>query len=266
MPPILSIVGKSNSGKTTLIEKLVAELKSRGWKIGTVKHDVHGFDIDIPGKDSWRHRAAGADSVIISSPQKLALIKSVPQELTLDELARHYFPDVDLVITEGYKREAQPKIEIHRRAISQELLCDPGDNLQAVASDTRWEIGIPCFDLNDYKMIADFVEDNFLKKEAKPNPSLKVVVDGKAIDTNEYVQNFFRVTLTAMLGTLEGGQGLQHLRIVVEGNRCPELKVNGQELRRKPFINTLFARSVAGMVSSLRDTEGAQRVEVEINL
>lgn len=164
MPPILSIVGKSNSGKTTLMEKLVAELKSRGWKIGTVKHDIHGFDIDIPGKDSYRHRAAGAQSVIISSPQKLALIKSVPQELTLEELAQQYFSDVDIVITEGYKKENKPKIEVHRQAISSRLLCGPQDNLRAVASDTAWEVGVPCFDLNDYKAIADFVEENFLKK------------------------------------------------------------------------------------------------------
>lgn len=164
MPPILCIVGKSNSGKTTLIEKLVGELKTRGWKIGTIKHDIHGFDLDIPGKDSYRHRAAGADSVIISSPQKLALIKSVPQELTLDELARQFFPDVDLIITEGYKREAKPKIEIHRQAMSSQLLCGPRDNLLAVASDIRWEVGVPCFDINDHKTIADFIEDNFLKR------------------------------------------------------------------------------------------------------
>lgn len=272
MPPILCIVGKSNSGKTTLIEKLVAELKNRGWKIGTVKHDVHGFDIDIPGKDSWRHRAAGADMVIISSPQKLALIKSVARDLTLDELVQQYFSDVDLVITEGYKKESKPKIEIHRQSISSQLLCGPGDNLRAVASDTRWEAGVPCFDLNDYKTIADFVEGTFMKKETDsshpphPTQSLKIVVDGHPLDTNEYVQNFFEVTLKAMLGTLEGGEKFRHLRLVAEGDVCVELKVDGQELRRKPFINALFARSVAAMVSSLRDTEGAQRVEVELNL
>ncbi len=190
MPPILSIVGKSNSGKTTLIEKLLPELKARGWKIGTVKHDVHGFDIDVPGKDSYRHRAAGADAVIISSPQKLALIKSVAGELSLDELVQQYFFDVDLVITEGYKKENKPKIEIHRKSISSQLLCGPQDNLQAVASDTAWKVGVPCFDLNDYKSIADFVEDTFMKKETdsahppRPTELLKITVDGQPLDTN----------------------------------------------------------------------------------
>lgn len=272
MPPILSIVGKSNSGKTTLIEKLVAELKSRGWKIGTVKHDVHGFDIDIPGKDSYRHRAAGADSVIISSPQKLALVKSVPQELTLDQLAKQYFSDVDLILTEGYKREDKPKIEIHRRAVNPELLCGPGDNLLAVASDTKWEAGVPCFDLNDYKTIADFVEDNFLKK-SKPSEtaaqagwSLQIQVDGRELETNDYVKSFFGVTLSAMLGTLHGGEKLGRLYLVIEGDECLELKANGKELPRKPFIDVLFARSVAAMVSSLRGSEGAKRVAVELSM
>lgn len=97
-------------------------------------------------------------------------------------------------------------------------------------------------------------------------PSLKIVVDGHPLDTNEYVQNFFRVILCAMLSTLEGGEKFRQLRLVAEGDVCVELKVDGQELRRKPFINALFARSVAAMVSSLRDTEGAEKVEVELSL
>ncbi len=96
--------------------------------------------------------------------------------------------------------------------------------------------------------------------------SLKIVVDGHPLDTNEYVQNFFKVTLCAMLGTLEGGEKFRRLRLVAEGDVCLELKADGQELRRKPFINTLFARSVAAMVSSLRDTEGTRRVEMELSL
>jgi len=100
MIPIISIVGKSEVGKTTLLERLIAELKGRGYRIGTIKHDTHGFEIDKPGKDSWRHARAGSDAVLISSSEKLALIKRVDRERTLDELLA-YMGDVDLVLTEG---------------------------------------------------------------------------------------------------------------------------------------------------------------------
>ena len=115
MIPILSIVGKSDSGKTTLIEKLLPELIRRGYRIATVKHDVHGFEVDREGKDSWRHKKAGAHTVIISSPQKVALIRDVEKDLTLDELREKLVQDVDLILSEGYKKDVQPKIEIFRK-------------------------------------------------------------------------------------------------------------------------------------------------------
>ena len=96
MIPIISIVGKSDSGKTTLIEKLVPELTRRGYRVATVKHDVHGFEVDREGKDSWRHKQAGAHTVVISSPQKIALIRDVEKDSTLDEIRRRWVQDVDL--------------------------------------------------------------------------------------------------------------------------------------------------------------------------
>ncbi len=86
MPPIISIISKKRSGKTTLLEKLIPELKQRGYRVGVVKHDTHGFDIDHEGKDTYRHKAAGAEAVLISSPWKISLIQDVPEELSLDQL------------------------------------------------------------------------------------------------------------------------------------------------------------------------------------
>jgi molybdopterin-guanine dinucleotide biosynthesis protein B len=120
--PIVSMVGKSNSGKTTFLEKLLPELARRGYRVGVVKHDVHGFEIDQPGKDTWRLRQVGAGRVVISSPQRFALIGQVEQELTLDELTGRYLGDVDLVISEGYKRGDKPKIEVCRAARSDDRL------------------------------------------------------------------------------------------------------------------------------------------------
>src|SRR3972149_11227924 len=112
MIPVVGVVGKSNVGKTTFLEKLIAELTRRGWRVGTIKHDAHGFDIDKPGKDSWRHAQAGSRAVAISSPEKVAVIKQVSREVTLDELASLVAGEGDIVLCEGYKRSEQPKIEV----------------------------------------------------------------------------------------------------------------------------------------------------------
>jgi len=151
-PPIVAVVGKSNAGKTTYLEKLIKELKNRNIKVGTIKHDVHGFDIDKPGKDTWRHAQAGADAVIISSPSKVAVIKQVEHEMSLDQVAE-YISDMDIILTEGFKRSAKPKIEINRMAHSTELLCTP-DELIALVSDAEWNLGVPVFDLDDAAGVA----------------------------------------------------------------------------------------------------------------
>jgi molybdopterin-guanine dinucleotide biosynthesis protein B len=164
MVPIISIVGRSNAGKTTLLEKLVPELRIRGYRVGTIKHDVHGFDIDHEGKDSWRHKRAGACTVAISSPKKLSIIKDVQTQETLDNLAAKYFRDVDVILTEGYKREEKPKIEIFRSQVHDKPLFYKNDLLIALLSDVALDLGVPRFELNDIKGIADIVERKFLAK------------------------------------------------------------------------------------------------------
>lgn len=162
MIPVLSVVGKSNSGKTTFLEKLIKELKNRGYKVGTIKHDVHGFDVDREGKDSWRHKKAGADSVLLVSHEKLALIKSTSVEIGLDEAVSRYLPDVDIVITEGFKRQKKPKIEVFRKeACAAGLLCSEGE-LFAVVTDTPLQVSAPQFDLDDSVGVADLIEEKYL--------------------------------------------------------------------------------------------------------
>ena len=163
---VVSFVAKSGTGKTTLLEKVIAELKSRGYRVGVVKHDAHRFDIDHPGKDSHRLTAAGADTMLISSPEKLALVKKHPASPPLEELLAIYFADVDIVVTEGFKKSGLPKIEVHRAERSATLLCrgeehDP--TLVAVASDEPLELDVPVLDLNNATQIVDFVVGRFLK-------------------------------------------------------------------------------------------------------
>jgi molybdopterin-guanine dinucleotide biosynthesis protein MobB len=160
MPPVVSIVGRSESGKTTLIELLIPELKGRGYRIGTIKHTHHELEVDQAGKDSSRHRAAGAHTVILASSGQIAMIKSTTSDSVADLI--QYFNDVDLLITEGYKRENTPKIEILRAAVHTELLCRNDPGLIAVATDADITVHVPVFRLNDPASIAVFIEKRFL--------------------------------------------------------------------------------------------------------
>lgn len=176
MIPIVSVVGKSGSGKTTLLEGLIRELKRRGYRIGTIKHDAHSFEIDRPGKDTWRHAQAGSDYVVISSPQRVASIRRIQQEQSLEELAAG-MADVDIVLTEGYKRGSAPKIEVSRRARSETLICRP-DELVAVASDQPFDLDVPQYDLNDVLGLADLIEARFLLAEIPASKPIEKVVYG----------------------------------------------------------------------------------------
>ncbi len=162
--PVVSIVGKSDSGKTTFLEKLIRAFTARGWRVGTVKHHVHEFDIDVPGKDSWRHAHAGAFITMVSSPAQFASIQRVEREYTLSELAEHAATaGADIVLTEGYKSTAAARIEVSRRGRSEELISTP-DELVALVTDNaelRPE-GVPVFDLDDAEGVTSLVERLFL--------------------------------------------------------------------------------------------------------
>ena len=160
MIPVISFVGRSNCGKTTYLEKLIAEMKRRGWRIATVKHDVHGFEMDRPGKDTWRHSQAGADTVCISSPWKMAMIRKVEREMSLDEVVG-MIRDVDIVFTEGYKREARVKVEVFRREACDSPLC-ASEELLAVVTDTQLFEKVPHFSVEDAASFADFLERGVL--------------------------------------------------------------------------------------------------------
>jgi molybdopterin-guanine dinucleotide biosynthesis protein MobB len=162
--PIVSIVGKSNSGKTTLLEKIISDLVARGWRIATIKHNKHGFNIDHEGKDSYRHKKAGAHTTVVSSPHQLALIQDVDHDHSFEEIRDQFIHNADLILTEGFKVNDYPKIEVFRAELKRELISTSQDNLIAVASDVKLNLDVPCFDINDPKAIVDFIEIKFLHK------------------------------------------------------------------------------------------------------
>jgi molybdopterin-guanine dinucleotide biosynthesis protein MobB len=149
--PTIAFVGYSKSGKTTLLEKLIRELKRRGYRIATVKHTAHPIAPNAPGKDSSRFAQAGADQVILAAP-----------EITLEE-ALAGVQDVDLVLVEGYKRADVPKIEVNRRARDAQLVCADDERLSAIVSDRRFDADMPQFGLEDVAALADWIEGRFLQ-------------------------------------------------------------------------------------------------------
>ena len=214
MIPIISIVGKSDSGKTTLIEKLLPELTRRGYRIATVKHDVHGFEVDHEGKDSWRHKQAGAHTVVIASPHKVALIRDVEKDWTLEEIREKLIQEVDLILSEGYKKDVQPKIEVFRKEKHKALLCAKEDHLVAIASNRPFNVGVPCFGLDDMKGLADFVEKTFLHTKSDREISLRV--DGKMIPLKPFIKDFLANAIRGMLTSLKGCKNVKRIEIQIE--------------------------------------------------
>ncbi|HID50319.1 MAG TPA: molybdopterin-guanine dinucleotide biosynthesis protein B [Chromatiales bacterium] len=160
--PVIGFVAASGTGKTTLLQTLIARLKARGLAIGVVKHSHHDFDIDIPGKDSYVLRKAGAGQVMVASRQRWALMTETPdrqEDPDLADLLRHLDTGrLDLVLVEGFKHEAFPKIELHRAALDHPLLYPSDPRIIAVASDTPLpDAPLPVLDLNDPDAVAGFL-------------------------------------------------------------------------------------------------------------
>jgi molybdopterin-guanine dinucleotide biosynthesis protein B len=153
---IIAIVGASGAGKTTLLEKLIPELKKRGVRVGTIKHDVHGFEMDKPGKDSWRHKKAGSSLSMISSPFQIGMVKDVDHDHAPEDLIT-FFSDMDLILTEGFKRGERKKIEVYRSEIKAEPLCLQDQNLIALVSDANVDHAVPRFSPSNPEALADFI-------------------------------------------------------------------------------------------------------------
>jgi molybdopterin-guanine dinucleotide biosynthesis protein MobB len=169
MIPVVSFVGNSGVGKTTFLEKLIGMLKVRGYRVAAIKHDAHKFEIDYPGKDSWRLTRAGSDVTIISSRDKLALIERPDTERSLSDLVQMVSGRVDIVLTEGYRGAAAVKIEVSRKAHSH-ILTARLDDLIAIVTDERFDYPVPQFELEDTAGVADFLLHRFALRQPRRAP------------------------------------------------------------------------------------------------
>ncbi len=160
--PIICIIGSSDSGKTTIIEKLIPEFKKRGYNIGTIKHCPRGFEIDIEGKDSWRHRKAGASFVCLSSPEKIAFVKNLKRDLSLEDIVKKFAEDVDLIIAEGFKESSYPKIGVYSEIKRTDVLKSKKGKFFALISDEKLNLEVPTFGFDHLSSLVDLIIKKFL--------------------------------------------------------------------------------------------------------
>ena len=211
MPPIISVIGKSKSGKTALIEKLILELKSKGYRMATIKHTPRGVDLDEPGKDSWRHLQAGSQAAAISSPEKIVMIKPVEQDPTLDEVTRLLGEDYDLILTEGFKQGDAPKIEVHRKDAGPPL--KDIKKLIAIVTDEPLETKARQFSQEDIKGLADLLEKGFIEPQGE---RISLYVNNTPVVLTAFPRQIITNVLLAIASSLKGIGKTKSLQIFLK--------------------------------------------------
>jgi len=159
--PVISFVGYHNSGKTTILQAVVRFLSDRGFRVGVIKHSSHDFSIDVPGTDSFRLSQAGAAAVAVSSPFRMAFYQDVREESSLDDLCRLMEPEVDIILTEGFKRENRPKIEVARQETGRDLL-EVSNRIALVVDFPVPRASVPVFGFDEIESLSRFIMENFL--------------------------------------------------------------------------------------------------------
>jgi len=201
-PLVLSVVGDSGAGKTTLIERLIRELSGRNYRVAAVKHCPRGFDLDVAGKDSWRFTQAGASGVFLTSPGRVGLIVDIEPVPGLKSIAEHYFPSFDVVFGEGFSGDKDvAKIVILRKGVSQHIKTPRGETL-AIVSDFEIKADKPVFDPNDVTGIADFIEQ-LLGGEGRAENSVTLVINEKPVPLNAFVQSVIEKVIIGIVDTLK---------------------------------------------------------------
>ena len=216
MVPIISIVGESKSGKTTLMEKLIRELKSRDYQIATIKHAMGDLVLDRQGKDSWRHIQAGSEATAISSPRKFVLIKPITQELNLDEIARLLGEDYDIILAEGFKQGNVPKIEVHRKDVGPPL--GSLKKLVAIVTDEPLESKVRQFSSENISGLADLLEKGFIKPQRE---RISIYVNNSPIPLTGFPVTMISNVIVAMLSCLKGVENIGNIEIFLKKEPKP---------------------------------------------
>jgi molybdopterin-guanine dinucleotide biosynthesis protein B len=200
MLPIVSIVGHSGSGKTTLMEGLIRELRERGLRVAAVKHTRGRFDMDRPGKDTWRYGEAGSEATVALAPGSSALLRSHEEPLSAEELLILLGDGPEVVLVEGWHEGPFPKVEVHRAETGKGLRCAASD-LLAVVTDEVLDVDCPQLPLGEAGRVADFLEAEL---EWDPGPGASLVVNGAPVPLGAFTQRILSETLAGLISTLKG--------------------------------------------------------------
>lgn len=214
MRPIISVIGKSESGKTTLLEKLIVELKQRGYKVALIKH-ASEFELDTENKDSWRFSQAGSGVVVISSPDEVAIIKKTERDLSPQELSDFIQWDYDLILTEGFKKGGAPKIEVHRKEQGKGLISSP-EQLLAVVTDEPLDVSVPQFSKDEIKELASLIEEHVKTKAGEEE--IELFVNGSPIHMSPFIRDLVYKLLVASVSGLKGVDEIKSVRILLRRN------------------------------------------------
>lgn len=219
MPLIISIVGYSNSGKTRLLEKMIPLLKAKGYSVGVIKKTGEAFLLDQPGKDTYRFGQAGADGVVLSGSGHIAFFGKMDENETsiLDGLEQSFFSNQDIVLTEGFKKENKPKIAVLTKGKEEKLFQEIAGSIVATVGEKSPRTDLPHFKPDDPEGLVRLLEDRFLKDRKKA--PIRVILDGKNIPMNHFVQDIITKGIMGMLSPLKGFQDSCQI----------EVKINLQE-------------------------------------
>jgi molybdopterin-guanine dinucleotide biosynthesis protein B len=209
---IISIVGKSHSGKTTLLESLIAEIKRRGYKVAIVKHSHHADDLDKADKDTWRFTKAGSEISAINSLDHLAIYRRIDHYFDPQEISDFILWDYDLILTEGFKGSSYPKIEVHRAEQGKELLTDP-QQLLAVVTDEPLDVKAPQFAKDDIQGVADLIEKEILKQRREND--IDLLVDGVSVPLSASQRDLLARTMSAMIPARPGNGQVKSLHLAL---------------------------------------------------
>jgi len=199
MVPVIAIVGKSGVGKTVIMEKLISEFKSRGYRVGAVKHTHQTIDLDAPGKDTWRYSEAGSDAIAISSPLRVTVFNKLDHEPALEETVRLLGESYDIILAEGFKDTRAPRIEVCPTGKKGDMACNESE-LCAVIARVRKPGKIPVFGREETGRIADFIEHDIIR--AMPS-DMSLTVNGRNVPLKRFVKDIMAGSILAMMGTLK---------------------------------------------------------------
>ncbi len=215
MPLIISIVGYSNSGKTRLLEKMIPILKAKGYTVGMIKHTGHDFSLDQPGKDTHKFGQAGADGVVLVGSGQIGFWGKMEERdaLALDRIEQSFFSERDIILTEGFKKGDKPKIAVLTKGQEEKLLKEIKGSIVATVGEVPLRPDLPHFKPEDSEGLVQLVEDRFLKNRNKP--SIRVILDGKNIPLNNFVQDIARSGIVGMLSPLKGFKESHNIEIKI---------------------------------------------------